>query len=121
MRLDHISYACHSNELADVVQRIGVDLGNTFIDGGRHPSFGTRNFILPLANGVYIEVVSALDHPSAQNAPFGRAVAQRAQAGGGWMSWVVSTSDLSPVEQELGRSAAQGHRIRPDGVDLHWR
>jgi hypothetical protein len=121
MRLDHISYACHSNELADVVQRIGVDLGNTFIDGGRHPSFGTRNFILPLANGVYIEVVSALDHPSAQNAPFGRAVAQREQAGGGWMSWVVSTSDLSPVEQELGRSAAQGHRIRPDGVDLRWR
>ena len=121
MRLDHISYACHSNELADVVQRIGVDLGNTFIDGGRHPSFGTRNFILPLAHGVYIEVVSALGHPSAQKAPFGRAVAQRAQAGGGWMSWVVSTTDLSPVEQELGRKAAEGHRIRPDGVDLHWR
>ncbi|MBT5502118.1 MAG: VOC family protein, partial [Actinobacteria bacterium] len=52
MRLDHISYACQSSELADVVQRIGVDLGNTFVDGGRHPSFGTRNFTLPLAHGV---------------------------------------------------------------------
>lgn len=121
MRLDHISYACQSNELADVVQRIGVDLGNTFVDGGRHPSFGTRNFILPLAHGVYIEVVSALDHPSAQNAPFGRAVAQRAEAGGGWMSWVLSTLDISHVEQGLERKAVAGHRIRPDGVDLHWR
>jgi hypothetical protein len=121
MRLDHISYACNSSELADVVQRIGIDLGNTFVDGGRHPSFGTRNFTLPLAHGVYIEIVSALDHPSADKAPFGRAVAQRASAGGGWMSWVVATQDLGSVEASLGRSAAAGHRIRPDGVDLHWR
>ncbi len=121
MRLDHISYACQSSELADVVQRIGVDLGNTFVDGGRHPSFGTRNFTLPLAHGVYIEVVSSLDHPSAQNAPFGQAVAQRAQAGGGWMSWVVSTDQMGPLERALGRPAAAGHRIRPDGVNLHWR
>jgi hypothetical protein len=121
MRLDHISYACNSSELADVVQRIGIDLGNTFVDGGRHPSFGTRNFTLPLAHGVYIEIVSALDHPSADKAPFGRAVAQRANSGGGWMSWVVATDDLANVETALGRSAAVGHRIRPDGVDLHWR
>jgi len=121
MRLDHISYACQGSELADTVQRIGVDLGNTFVDGGRHPSFGTRNFILPLAHGVYIEVVSALDHPSAQKAPFGKAVAQRASVGGGWMSWVVATDDMTIVESTLGRNAASGHRIRPDGVDLHWR
>ncbi len=121
MRLDHISYACQGSELADTVQRIGVDLGNTFVDGGRHPSFGTKNFILPLAHGVYIEVVSALDHPSAQRAPFGKAVAQRASVGGGWMSWVVATDDMTIVESTLGRNAAAGHRIRPDGVDLHWR
>ena len=30
MRLDHMSYACTSGELADVVQRIGSDLGATF-------------------------------------------------------------------------------------------
>jgi hypothetical protein len=121
MRLDHISYACNSSELADVVQRIGLELGNTFVDGGRHPSFGTRNFTLPLAHGVYIEIVSSLDHPSAQKAPFGRAVAQRASTGGGWMSWVVATDDIAKVETLLGRRAAAGHRIRPDGVDLHWR
>lgn len=121
MRLDHISYACTTAELADVIQRIGSDLGATFVDGGRHPSFGTRNFILPLANGCYIEVVSALDHPAAEKAPFGRAVAQHALDGGGWMSWVVAVDDISTVEARLGREARAGHRIRPDGADLCWK
>lgn len=121
MRLDHLSYACTTAEIADVIQRIGGDLGATFVDGGRHPQFGTRNFILPLANGCYVEVVSALDHPAAEKAPFGRAVAQVAEDGGGWFSWVVAVDDISPVEQRLGREARQGHRIRPDGVDLCWK
>jgi hypothetical protein len=121
MRLDHLSYACTTAEIADVIQRIGGDLGATFIDGGRHPSFGTRNFILPLANGCYVEVVSALDHPAAEKAPFGRAVAQAAADGGGWFSWVVAVDDISPVEERLGRAARAGHRIRPDGVELRWK
>lgn len=121
MRLDHISYACTAGELGDVVQRIGCDLGATFQDGGRHPSFGTRNFILPLGGGCYIEVVSALDHPAAEKAPFGRAVAQRAERGGGWMSWTVAVDDIAPIEQRVGREARKGHRVRPDGADLRWR
>lgn len=121
MRLDHISYACTPAELGDAVQRIGSDLGATFQDGGRHPSFGTRNFLLPLAHGCYIEVVAALDHPAAEKAPFGRAVAQRAERGGGWMSWAVAVDDITPIEQRLGREARAGHRIRPDGADLRWK
>lgn len=121
MRLDHLSYACTTGEIADVVQRIGSDLGGTFIDGGRHPSFGTRNFILPLAGGAYVEVVSALDHPAALKAPFGQAVHQRADSGGGWLSWVLAVDDIGPVEQRLGRPAAVGRRVRPDGVELCWK
>ncbi|HEV8024374.1 MAG TPA: VOC family protein [Candidatus Nanopelagicales bacterium] len=121
MRLDHLSYACTTSEIADVVQRIGSDLGGTFIDGGRHPSFGTRNFILPLAGGAYVEVVSALDHPAALKAPFGQAVHRRAEDGGGWLSWVLAVDDIAPIEQRLGREAARGRRIRPDGVELCWK
>ncbi len=121
MRLDHISYACSRNELADVVQRIGSDLGCVFRDGGRHPRFGTRNFVLPLKNGQYVEVVTALDHPAAEKAPFGRAVNQRAEDGGGWMSWVIAVNDVLGIETRLGRPSADGHRIRPDGVDLRWK
>lgn len=121
MRLDHLSYACTKSDLADTVQRIGSDLGATFLDGGRHPSFGTRNFTLPLGGGAYIEVVSALDHPAADKAPFGRAVSARAEDGGGWLSWVVAVQDLTPIEERLGRSGRAGHRIRPDGVELQWK
>jgi hypothetical protein len=121
MRLDHLSYACTTAELPDVVQRIGSDLGASFRDGGRHPAFGTRNFVLPLANDCYIEVVSALDHPSADKAPFGRAVQRVAEDGGGWMTWVVSVDDISPWERKLQRPAQPGHRIRPDGFDLRWK
>lgn len=121
MRLDHLSYACTSTEIADVIQRIGSDLGGTFQDGGRHPAFGTRNFILPLGGGAYIEVVSALDHPSADKAPFGRAVQQAAGDGGGWLTWVVAVDDLSPIEARLGRAAQPGRRVRPDGVELRWQ
>mgnify|MGYP001486559946 CR=1 FL=1 len=121
MRLDHISYACSTGEVADELQRIGSDLGGTFVDGGRHPSFGTRNFVLPLVGGCYVEVVSALDHPAAEKAPFGRAVAQCAADGGGWFSWVFAVDDISPIEQRMGRTAAAGHRIRPDGHALRWR
>lgn len=121
MRLDHVSYACAPGELAEVVQWLGADLGGTFVDGGIHPSFGTRNFILPLADGTYIEVVAALDHPAADKAPFGRAVRQRADEGGGWLGWVIAVEDIAAVETRLGRESVAGHRIRPDGADLRWR
>lgn len=121
MRLDHVSYAVSHNELADTVQRLGNLLGGTFEDGGRHPRFGTQNFILPIEGGVYLEVVSALDHPASDKAPFGQAVKARAAAGGGWLGWVVAVDDIAPVEARIGRESVEGHRVRPDGFDLTWR
>lgn len=121
MRLDHLSYAAPSDHLADVVQRLGSRLGAGFTDGGVHPRFGTRNFVLPLGGGAYLEVVSALDHPAADSAPFGRAVKQRAVDGGGWLGWVVEVPEMAAVESRLGREAVDGHRRRPDGYDLRWR
>ncbi|MFN8167390.1 MAG: VOC family protein [Candidatus Nanopelagicales bacterium] len=121
MRLDHVSYAVSSNELVDTVQRLGQQLGGSFVDGGRHPRFGTRNFVLPLEGGTYVEVVAALDHPASDKAPFGQAVKARAADGGGWMGWAVAVDDISVVEQRLGRAAVDGHRVRPDGFDLTWK
>lgn len=120
MRLDHISYAAGPEGIAACVQRIGARLGAGFRDGGIHPSFGTRNFVLPLADGCYLEVVEALDHPAVDRAPFGRAVRDRTSEGGGWLAWVVGVDDIAPVEARLHRTAAAGHRRRPDGVDLRW-
>ena len=120
-RLDHISYAASRDQLVDVVQRLGSRIGAAFTDGGIHPRFGTRNFTLPLKNGHYIEVVCPLDHPAADSTPFGKAVTQRVSEGGGWMSWVVATDDISHVETRLGRSAVDGSRKKPDGTELKWK
>jgi hypothetical protein len=121
MRLDHLSYVAGPEGLAACVQRLGSRLGAAFSDGGIHPSFGTRNFVLPLANGMYLEVVAPLDHPAADRAPFGRAVRDRAETGGGWLAWAIRVDDIAPIEARLERSAATGHRRRPDGFDLRWR
>ncbi len=121
MRLDHVSYVASHDQLADTVQRLGSRLGSTFVDGGVHPRFGTRNFTAPLQNGQYIEVVCPLDHPSTEQTPWGKAVSRKAQSGGGWLTWVFSTEDISQVEEKFGRSAVEGHRTRPDGSDLKWK
>jgi hypothetical protein len=120
-RLDHLSYATSHDQLVDLVQRLGSRIGSAFIDGGIHPRFGTRNFTLPLKNGHYLEVVCPLDHPAAEESAFGKAVSKRANEGGGWMSWVVATNDISPLEARLGRSSVEGSRKRPDGSELKWK
>ena len=121
MRLDHVSYVASHDQISDVVHRIGSQIGTAFVDGGIHPKFGTRNFTAPLLNGQYIEVVCPLDHPSTDTTPFGNAVKKKADAGGGWLTWVFSSSDLAKVEEKFGRKAADGSRTRPDGSELTWK
>lgn len=121
MRLDHLSYVAGPEGLAGCMQRLGSTLGAAFTDGGLHPSFGTRNVVLPLADMTYLEIVAPLDHPAVDRAPFGRAVRDKAAAGGGWLAWAIRVDDITPIEQRLGRAAANGHRRRPDGFDLRWR
>jgi hypothetical protein len=121
MQLDHLSYVAGPEGLGACAQRIGSRLGAGFADGGLHPAFGTRNFVLPLTHGCYLEIVAPLDHPASDRAPFGRAVAARSRAGGGWLAWAVRVDDIAMQEARLERAAAPGHRHRPDGFDLRWR
>jgi hypothetical protein len=121
MRLDHVSYVTSHDQLADTVQRLGSRLGSTFVDGGIHPRFGTRNFTAPLNNGQYIEVVCPLDHPATEQTPWGYAVSRKASEGGGWFTWVFSTDDISPIAEKFGREPIEGHRMRPNGTDLKWK
>ena len=121
MRLDHVSYVASHDQISDVVNRIGSQIGTAFIDGGIHPKFGTRNFTAPLLNGQYIEVVCPMDHPATDATPFGRAVKKKAEEGGGWLSWVFNVDDISLIEDKFGRKAAEGNRKKPDGTELRWK
>ena len=121
MRLDHVSYVTSHDQLADTVQRLGSRLGTTFVEGGNHPRIATRNYTAPLPDGKYHEVVCPLDHPATEQTPWGKAVSKKAQEGGGWLTWVFSTEDISPIEEKFGRKAVDGHRTRPDRTDLKWK
>ena len=121
MRLDHVSYVASHDQISDVVNRIGSQIGTAFIDGGIHPKFGTRNFTAPLLNGQYIEIVCPLDHPATDATPFGQAVKKKADAGGGWMAWVLSTEKIDQVENYLERKSIEGLRKKPDGSNLEWK
>jgi hypothetical protein len=120
MRVDHVSFAAQRDGLKATAKRLAEQLEVTPVDGGIHPRFGTRNIILPLAHHRYIEVVTVLDHPASDKAPFGQAVRARSEAGGGWLAWVIRVDDMSEVEKRLGREAVPGNRHRPDGVEFKW-
>ena len=121
MRLDHIVFAAGPGGLAGTTERLSALLGEDFSGGGVHPRFGTRNSILPLTEGTYLEVVEVLDHPASDKAPFGQAVRAASEAGGGWLGWVVAVDDIGKVEARLGRESVPGNRHRPDGTELKWR
>lgn len=121
MHLDHVSFAAEPDGVRATAARLGSALGIEPVDGGVHPRFGTRNVVLPLAGGRYLEVVEVLDHPASDKAPFGQAVRARSETGGGWLCWVVASDQLEPFERELGYEAPHGNRRRPDGVELTWR
>ena len=96
-------------------------IGEDFVEGGVHPRFGTRNRVLPLTRGHYLEVVSVLDHPASDKVAFGQLVRARSEAGGGWLAWVLAVGDIAPVEKRLGRVAVAGSRHLPDGFELRWK
>ena len=121
MRLDHVSYVASHDQISDVVNRIGSQIGTAFVDGGIHPKFGTRNFTAPLINNQYIEVVCPMDHPATDSTPFGRAVKKKAEEGGGWMTWVLAVDDISETEKLFKRNAVDGVRKKPDGTLLNWK
>ena len=121
MRLDHVSYVASHDQISDVVNRIGSQIGTAFVDGVIHPKFGTRNFTAPLLNGQYLEIVCPLDHPATDATPFGQAVKKKADAGGGWLSWILAVEEITKIEKRLGRNSIPGQRKKPDGSELNWK
>lgn len=120
MRLDHVSYAAEQDGVRATADRLAQALGVRAVNGGVHPGFGTRNVILPMAHGRYVEVVEVLEHPACDKAPFGQAVRLASERGGGWLGWVCRVDDIAPLAARLARQAVRGHRVFPDGRELSW-
>ena len=113
MRLDHLSFAAGPDGLDATADRIGALLGCD-VPRRRHPPALRHAQHAPcaLADGTYLEIVEALDHPASDKAPFGQAVKARSALGGGWLGWVVSVDDIS---RRRGRGSA-ARRSRATGT-----
>jgi Glyoxalase-like domain len=117
LRLDHVVYAV--GDLDEAAVRFREAYGLASVAGGRHERWGTANRIVPLGDQ-YLELVAAVDRDAAAGR-FGRAVMERADEGGGWITLAVATDDLDGVAERLGLEVGSGSRMTSDGEVVRWR
>ena len=119
---DHIVYTVPNLEeaVADLELRLGVKP----IIGGRHPTQGTKNALVNLDNGAYLEILAADDENTDIAPPrwMGVDVLTRPRI----TRWAVKSDNLpadaavlSAFDSGLGHTSA-GSRRRPDGGTLRW-
>jgi glyoxalase-like protein len=119
--IDHLVYL--APDLASGVADLERSLGVRAVEGGRHPAWATRNALLGLGEGVYLEILA----PDPEREPAPRPWALDPGRAAGLGSWAARTPDLDAWVHagrerglELGR-VEEGSRRRADGVVLRWR
>jgi Glyoxalase-like domain len=119
--LDHILWA--APDLAAGEKIIEALTGVAPARGGAHPGFGTRNSLIGLDLGVYLEIISP---DPGQDLKGNRGGAIAALPRPGVMTFAIRTDDLDALSAAARREglSLQGpvamSRNRPDGVRLDW-
>ena len=122
--IDHLVYA--TPDIDGTVEELAGRLGVRATAGGRHPGIGTRNALLGLDGGAYLEIIGVDREAEARPEgprPFGldRIDEPRLAA------WAASAAG---IEDCVARARQAGYdpgpvqamsRRRPDGVELQWR
>jgi len=116
MELDHVLLAVAASDTPRLLEQYGLEP----YEGGRHPGWGTANWIVPLGDA-YIELVAVVDEREVRASVFGRWVAETAQEGGGPIGWAVRPDDLDATAARLGLEIADGSRTTPAGERIEWR
>ena len=86
--------------------------------GGRHPVWGTANWIVPLGDS-YLELIAVVDEPVARQSAFGRRILGATD--GHTIGWAVRPEDLSTTAGRLDLDVGEGSRKRPSGEHVEWR
>lgn len=121
-QIDHIVYTVPNLEdaIADLETRLGVKP----VIGGRHATQGTKNALVNLDNGAYLEILAADDENTDISPPrwMGVDVLTQPQI----TRWALKSDKLSAdaavlsaYDPKLGHTNA-GSRQRPDGSTLRW-
>jgi hypothetical protein len=91
--------------------------------GGEHPGRGTRNALVSLGPGLYIEILA----PQASAPDSGAAAELRALTDLTPFGWAVFVRDVEAARRRLGAAGLSlsaikpGSRARPDGSLLEWK
>lgn len=121
--VDHLVYAV--TDLAAGTAAVAEWLGVEPVAGGPHVGRGTRNTLLGLGGGSYLEIIGPDPEQPAPAQP--RPFAIDDLTGPRLVTWAARTTDLDAA---VAAARAAGHdpgdaqamqRARPDGVLLSWR
>ena len=119
--LDHVIVGIDSLERGIALLRAATGIAPAV--GGVHPGRGTRNALLSLGGGRYLELMA----PDPQQPPTPRSAALAGLRELTPIGWAARTRNADSVRAALvARALAAGpvlpgERARPDGVTLRWR
>ena len=121
--LDHLVLA--TSTLEATADRITGALGCRAVPGGSHVGRGTRNILMSLSGGSYLEIIGTDEGQPAPSAP--RPFGVDDLHGERLVTWAVRVHGIDGL---CAKAAAVGYdpgpvasmsRVRPDGVTLNWR
>ncbi|MBI4602153.1 MAG: VOC family protein [Planctomycetes bacterium] len=123
--LDHVVLAVPDLQAAS---RDLAALGFTVTPGGEHPNLGTRNALVPFADGSYLELL-AFDAPQrpAPEGPVGNRWLRWRAVARGLVDFALCCGDAETAVDEAWRRGCPllgplpGSRKRPDGVEVAWK
>jgi hypothetical protein len=121
MQVDHLILGIR--DLDEGIRRFEERTGVRPMVGGEHPGRGTRNALVSLGPGLYVEILA----PQAGAPDSGMAAGLRALADLTPMGWAVSVRDVEAARRRLGAAGfglsgvMPGARARPDGSRLEWQ
>jgi Glyoxalase-like domain len=116
---DHIVVVVSDVEAAARRMRDRYGLGA--VQGGRHDG-GTANWVIPLANSQYVELLYAWDRDRIEADPEARATFDRLAREGDFIeTWAVRTDDIDGVGRAFGIEPVAGRAVREDGTVSSWR
>lgn len=117
MHLDHVIFAV--SDLESASRRFADDYGLQVTGGGEHPEFGTRNAIVPVGLGQFIELMAVADRRSLH--PLAVALSDWLKEGDRVVALCLRPEDLDAVAERLSAPIIPAERHNPDGVVLRWR
>lgn len=122
--IDHILIAVEDLERAmEGYRRLGFEVA----PGGEHPTVGTHNALVPLADGAYLELIAVRKPELAREFPFGRQVLEALDGPNRLAGYALESDQVDADVQacrERGLAIAKappGGRVRPDGRQVSWR